>query len=142
LNDITLLDSWVISVQGHFTKSTDLFPQKISNSLNGCPMKVVVRKGHWCFTTKYFHYYDSNGNIKTYINELLKVVYDQMNKTSVHVPTPEGFQFENGSVNNLLVDMFAKVTYISLGALGTTHYTDPFFDFAVTSSTFAEYFAL
>jgi len=34
VNDITLLDSWVISAQGHFTKNTDLFPGKISNNLN------------------------------------------------------------------------------------------------------------
>jgi hypothetical protein len=46
VNDITLLDRWVISAQGHFTKNTDLFPRKISNSLNGCPMKAVVRDGH------------------------------------------------------------------------------------------------
>jgi len=35
LNNITLLDSWVISAQGHFNKNTDLFPGKISKSLNG-----------------------------------------------------------------------------------------------------------
>jgi hypothetical protein len=35
VNDITLLDSWVISAQWHFTKNTDLFPRKISNNLNG-----------------------------------------------------------------------------------------------------------
>ena len=29
VNDITLLDSWVISAQGHFTKNTDFFPRNI-----------------------------------------------------------------------------------------------------------------
>ena len=43
VNDITLSDSWVISAQGHFTKNTDLFPGKFSNSLNTSPMKAVVR---------------------------------------------------------------------------------------------------
>jgi len=33
VNDITLLDSWVISAQGHFTNNTDLFPGKISKKL-------------------------------------------------------------------------------------------------------------
>jgi hypothetical protein len=50
VNDITLLDSWVISAQGHFTKNTDLFPRKISISLNGCPMKVFYELGYWKFT--------------------------------------------------------------------------------------------
>jgi len=27
LNDITLLDSWVISARGHFYKKSDLFPE-------------------------------------------------------------------------------------------------------------------
>jgi hypothetical protein len=52
MNDITVRGSWVISAQGHFTKSTDLFPQKIKKSLNECPMKAVVRDVHWGFTTK------------------------------------------------------------------------------------------
>ena len=30
VNNITLMDSWVISAHGHFTKNTDLFPRKIS----------------------------------------------------------------------------------------------------------------
>jgi hypothetical protein len=45
VNDITLLESWVISAQGHFTKNTDLFPGKISKSFNGCPMKAFVGTG-------------------------------------------------------------------------------------------------
>ena len=53
VNDITLLDSWVISAQGHFTKNTDLFPRKISNNLNGCPMKAFVHNAKWHFTTNY-----------------------------------------------------------------------------------------
>jgi hypothetical protein len=51
VNDITLLDSWVISAQGHFNKNTDLFPRKISNNLNGCPMKAVVRDCRTFFNT-------------------------------------------------------------------------------------------
>ena len=51
VNDITLLDSWVISAQGHFTKNTDLFARKISKSLNGCPMKAVVRDTRGFCTT-------------------------------------------------------------------------------------------
>jgi len=43
VNDITLLDSWVISAQGQFAKKTDLFLGKISNNLNTSPMKAVVR---------------------------------------------------------------------------------------------------
>jgi len=119
VNNITLLDSWVISAQGHFAKNSDLFPGKISNRLNGCPMKAVVRDAHGDFTTKYVHYNDSNGNFRTNIKgleyDLLKILYEQLNMTFVHVPTPEGFEFQKGSVNNLIFAMFAKEAYIALG---------------------------
>jgi hypothetical protein len=84
VNDITLLDSWVISAQGHSTKNTDLFPRKIIKSLIGCPMKLVARDGHWCFTTKYVPYKDSSGNVSKYLEgleyDLQKVVSEHMNK--------------------------------------------------------------
>ena len=70
VNDISLLDSWVISAQGHFTKNTELFPRKISNNLNRCPMKAVVRDGHWKFTTNNVHYKDANGNFGEFIEGL------------------------------------------------------------------------
>jgi hypothetical protein len=54
VNDITILDSWVISAQGHFTKNTDFFPRKISKSFNGCPMKAVVTDGHWEINMHYY----------------------------------------------------------------------------------------
>jgi len=32
VNDITLLESWVIAAQGQFTKNTYFFPRKIRNN--------------------------------------------------------------------------------------------------------------
>jgi hypothetical protein len=53
VNDISILDSWVFSEQGHFKKKTDLFPLKIRKSFNGCPMKAVVRNRHGFLSTYY-----------------------------------------------------------------------------------------
>ena len=87
VNVITLLDSWVISAQGHFTKNTDLFPRKISNSFNGCPMKAVVRKSGWSFTTNYYNYTYLNGSVATGVSgmemDLLMIVLKQLNMTFV-----------------------------------------------------------
>jgi hypothetical protein len=113
VNDITILDSWVITAQGHFTKNANFFPRKISNSLNGCPMKAHVRDDHWYLTTEYVYYNDSNGNVRMYIggleSPLLWVVLKHMNMTFVHVRTPEAF----------FGSMFAKEVYIALGSMGT-----------------------
>ena len=63
VNDFTLLDSWVISAQRHFTKNTDLFPIQIRNSFNGCPMKTVVKASHWSFNAVHIHTHTQIFNI-------------------------------------------------------------------------------
>jgi hypothetical protein len=70
VNDITLLDSWVISAQGHFNKNNDLFPGNISKNLKGCPMKAVVRDGNWYFTAFYDQKDFCNGCAEHYISGL------------------------------------------------------------------------
>ena len=109
VNDISLQDSWVISAQGHFAKSTDLFPRKISKSFNGYPMKAVVRDGYWKFTTNYVYYEDANGNVGKFMEgleyDLLRFILKETNMTSVHVPTPDAFEFERGWVDNLISAM-------------------------------------
>jgi hypothetical protein len=40
-----------------------------------------------------------------------------MNMTFVYVPTPEGFELGNGSVNNLVSAMIAKKAFITLGGV-------------------------
>jgi len=112
VNDITLLDSWVISVQGHFTKNTDLFPRKISNNLNACPMKADVRDTGDYFYTKYFMYTYPNGSVVNHIIglevNLLSVVLKQMNMTFIHVPRPNGY--------SKMEAFFEKEVYIAFGA--------------------------
>jgi hypothetical protein len=132
VNNITLLDSWVISAQGHFTKNTDLFPIKISNTFNGCPMEAVVRDGRWEFTTYYVNVTDSSGSVVTNVIgfefDLLKLVLKQINMTFIHVPTPDGFEIEKGSTDNLIRSMLVKESYIALGVVGTHYLINPFFD--------------
>jgi len=133
VNDITLLDSWVISAQGHFTKNTDLFPRKLRNSLNGCPMKAVVRNGYWNLTTTFINHTDSNGNFVTEIAgmemDLLRVVLQQMNMTFVHDPTTENPINENGKLSDdLFWAMIAKEAYIVLGDLQFDIIFNSYFD--------------
>jgi hypothetical protein len=132
VNDITLLDSWDISAQGHFTKNTDLFPRKISKSLKGCPMKAVVRNCYWTFTTRYIKQWDSNGRYVIYITglemDLLSLVLKEMNMTFIHIPTPNNFECDMEMTNNLITAMIAKEVYIAVGYLGTRYLSDPLLD--------------
>jgi hypothetical protein len=116
VNDITLLDSWVNSAQGHFTKNTDLFLIKIRNSFNGCPNNAVVRDGYGFVGIYYINdTVSSESDIKGLEMDLLRIILKQINMTFVYVPTPEGFEVECGSVNNLVSAMNAKEAYIALG---------------------------
>jgi hypothetical protein len=132
VSNITQLDSWVISTQGHFTKNTDLFPQKLSNNLHGCRMKAVVRDGGWYFTTEYVSYKDSNGKVWTNVEgvemELLRIILKQMNMKFFHVPTPQGFEKESTGVGKLDSVMFGKKAYIALGDVGSNFLFLSFFD--------------
>jgi len=130
--DITLLDSWVISTQEHFTKNTNLFPRKSSNKLNGCPMTAVVREGHCYFTTNYVQNKDSNSNVVRYPTgleyDLLKIVLEHINMSISHVTSPEAFEIEVHSLNNLIASMIRKEACLALGGLGTNYLSVSYFD--------------
>jgi len=119
VNDITILDSWVTSAHGNFTKNTDLFPRKVSNSLNGCPMKAVSRKTGSLSATRYSYYKNSYGSYFIEIDglemDLLTIVLKKINMTFVHVPTPEDFEIEEGLTYNLTRAMIAEESFIVLG---------------------------
>jgi len=120
VNDITLLESWVISAQGHFTNNTDLFPGKIGKNLKGCPMKAIVMDGKNPFSTSYVEHTYSNGSVVRYIQgveyDLLRVVLYQMNMTFVPVQTTE----EEGYFYHVYRSFFEKKPLIIFGGLGKT----------------------
>jgi len=142
VKDITLRDSWVTSAQGHFTKNTDLFPRKVRNNLNGCPMKAVVRDGTWNLTTNYINETDSNGNVVMKIvgmeMDLLWIVLKQMNMTFVHVSTPEDLNYVNGRLSDeLFWAMISKETDIALGDLQLNFIFYSYFDSSNTHYIFS-----
>jgi hypothetical protein len=96
VKNITLLDSWVISAEGHFTKNSGLFPVKFIKGFTFCLMQAYVIEDHWDLIKNYVHNNDSNRNGGMYKKsleyELLRVVLQEMNMTYVHVSTPEGFE--------------------------------------------------
>jgi len=134
VNDITLLDIWVISAQGHFTKNTDLFPGRISKNLKGCPLKAIIRDRNSYTSTYYDKHTYSDGSVVWSVGGLeyclLWVVLHQMNMTLVHVPTPG----EEGWRDNFYSFFFEKDPFILIGGLTQTFPDNLYYDF--TSSYF------
>ena len=136
MNDITLLESWVISAQGHFTKNIDLFPRKISKSLNGCPMKAFVKNGQCYFTTTFVKYTYSNGTDAIYITDfeydLVMVVLEQMNMSFKHIISQEDSQMVRISARNLINALVRKEIDIIFGGLEKFNFLETQFDYTNT----------
>ena len=142
VNDITLLDSWINSAQGHFINNTELFPQKIRNSLNGCPMKAIVLDGDANDTTNYIYHKDSNGSVVMKLvgleMDLLWVVLQHMNMTFVHVTTPENLTYVKGRLtDDLFWAMISKEAFIALGDLQLDSILYSYFDCTNTYDFFS-----
>ena len=58
------------------------------------------------YSTQYISYKYSNGSVVTKVSvfetDILTMVLKQMNMTFVQVPTPEGFEIEEGLRDNLI----------------------------------------
>jgi len=119
VSDITLLDSWVISAQGHFTNNTDLFPGKFSNSFKGCPMKVLIFDSQFPFASMYKNVRYSKGAVVSPLGgsemALLSIVLQQMNMTFIPVHTPEDIEKKENSLNNVVKLMFLRECDIIVG---------------------------
>jgi len=103
-NDITLLDSWIISAEGQFSKKADLFPRKFSINLNGCPMKASGRdRGR--FLIRYIEMTRSKREICHEnilpCNGFTDDGFAKLKMTFIHVHAPEGFEIENVLTTNL-----------------------------------------
>jgi hypothetical protein len=115
---ITLLDIWVISEQGHFTTNADLFPIKIRNSFNRCPMKAVLRDIYGFKEVDYLNDTVSSESDNSGLEmKLLRIILKQMDMTFIYVSTPEFNATDKSFVNNLFSLMIAKEAYIALGSV-------------------------
>jgi hypothetical protein len=79
--------------------------------------------------------YSTGSDIKGFEMDLLKIILQQMNMTFVYVPTPEGFELEKESVNNLVTAMIAKEAYIALGGVTRNFLFYTYFDLTNTHLT-------
>jgi hypothetical protein len=131
VDDIITLDSWVIYGQGHFTKNTDLFPRKIGNSFNGCPMKALVVDGYSFFSTQIRYQMGKNDNVVTSVEgvemKFLDTALQHMNMT-FHITTPDIGKVPRITYEHVFYKMFAKEIYILLGGQQNHGLVTTFFD--------------
>jgi len=72
VTDVVLMDQWE---NGHFAKNADLFPQKITKNLNGCPLMASTMNWGNLVTPPFESTGEGNGPKVTYKEGLEVIVY-------------------------------------------------------------------
>lgn len=111
--EIHLLDLWVMEGSGHFALNSSLFPFKIKNSLNKCPVVVSTTQRHPFVEDP--DYITTNGSIETVYSRgwdisLLNVVKDAMNMSLRFLP-PSAEQLGRLLDNGTFVGVVGDLTY-------------------------------
>jgi hypothetical protein len=136
VNEVTLLDSWVMTEDGHFTNDADLFPQKIGKNLNRCPMRIIARNCSYFRTVVYKNANVSNSSAEADIEgmeiEILKVIIQALNMTTRYLPTPESFELKTGSAYEVFDALFRNKADIVLGAVPNHMLEFTYFDITNT----------
>lgn len=102
-----LLDIWIMKGYGHLFLNNSLFPNKIKNSLNNCPIAVSTAKYHPFVGDP--TYMITSGSIEVVYNKgwdmrLLGIIKDVMNVSVHFLPPPrdeQGRYLPNGSFSSI-----------------------------------------
>ena len=95
VEDVVLLDKWVMEGKGFLVQNSNLFPEKIGKTFNDCPLRVVTR------SFKHLVNYDRQSpdtgssappTIDYWEVFLLRVIAASLNMTTKYGPLPSLFQ--------------------------------------------------
>lgn len=118
-----LVDIWVMDRNGHFILNNSLFPNKIQNSLNNCPI-VVSTTEYYPFVENPIHI-KTTGSVKAVYNKgwdisLLNIIKEVTN-VSLHFMPPSrekyGRLLMNGTFTGLIGDLAYSKCDIAVGGL-------------------------
>ena len=99
LQDVILLDEWVFENNGRFLENANLFPAKVPNNFNGCPIKLGTF-GIDPFVIMKENYTQNDGRTAYKLTglsvDILKFVCEKMNLTTVFLAPLLNLSFESG----------------------------------------------
>jgi hypothetical protein len=115
VEQVSLIDSWIVEDEGHFLEKAPLFPAKIHKNFHGCPLKVsaidlipLVMKDNYTDEDNVirYKYYGLEA-------ECCKFIMEALNSTPIFMPV-SGIGVE--SRVQILADLEAGITDVTLGA--------------------------
>jgi glutamate receptor delta-2 subunit len=122
--EVHLVDLWVMEGSGHFALNNYLFPNKIKNSLNNCPL-VVSTTQRYPFVGDPDFYTNADGSTEAVYSRgwdinLLNIVRDAMNVSLRFLPPSVeqlGRLLDNGTYVGVVGDLTYSKTDIALSGL-------------------------
>jgi hypothetical protein len=121
--EVHLLDLWLMEGSGHFALNNFLFPNKIKNGLNNCPVVVSTTQRHPFVERAY--YTNTEGSVETVYRTgwdigLLNILKDAMNMSVRFLaPTANGIGtwLDNGTYLGVIGDLTCNRADIALAGL-------------------------
>jgi hypothetical protein len=122
--DVHLVDVWVMEGSGHFALNNYLFPNKIKNSLNNCPIVVSTTQRHPFVDDPDFHI-NPDGSTETVYSRgwdigLLNILKEAMNVSLRFLPPSVeklGRLLDNGTYVGVVGDLTYSKADIGLSGL-------------------------
>jgi hypothetical protein len=114
VEDATVIDRWIFTHNGHFSKEVRLFPPKIPKNLNACPLRVSA------LGPEPYAFLNDKRNTDNYEYrgleiEYLLIISDVLNTTLVYLPSPAGTGVEKRT--SMLMKLYFGSADVLLGTL-------------------------
>jgi hypothetical protein len=114
VEEVTLLDRWVFTDNGHFSKQVPLFPHKIPTNLHACPLRVsALGSEPYVFLNDKQN--NDNYKYRGLEVEYLLIISHVMNTTLVYLPLAAGTNVEQRTL--MLLKLSFGQSDVLLGAL-------------------------
>jgi hypothetical protein len=98
VEDVVLLDKWVMDGKGFLLQSSNLFPQKIGKTFNGCPLRALAReyRNFVIYETPSPDKRSSTPVIKDGLEvRLFRIITNSLNMTPTYLRPPNSFKTAN-----------------------------------------------
>jgi len=127
IDDVVLIDRWIVEDEGHFLRNVYLFPTKIHKNFHGCPLKVSAFEVIPLFVKKY--YTDEKNTTKYEIYGLeadfFKMISETLNITPIYNPV-SSFGVEDRV--NIVADLVNGDTDVTFSAFPLHELVYPYAD--------------
>lgn len=113
VDDVVLIDRWIVEGEGHLLRNVYLFPTKIRNNFHGCPLRISAFDVHPLFLKKNYTDEENTTKYKYYGLEAdcFKLISETLNITPIYTPVSSSGVEDRVNIVGDLVNGDTDVTF-------------------------------